>query len=449
MGDARTFMLTLLAFLFAIGLLVTVHEYGHYRVARALGVRVLRFSIGFGPALLRWSRGGTEFVVAALPLGGFVRMVDEREGPVPAADLPRAFNRQSPLRRAAIVGAGPAANLLLAALLFTVLALAGQREPLPLLAQPAPGSAAARAGVQAGDLVLALGGAHGARAVQSWGDLAAALDDATPGALELQLRRGDASRVALVLNPGRAAATPVALGLRLLAAPVRITQVLPGQPAAQAGLLAGDVVVAVAGAPLRDPGDLLQAIQHSGGRALALHLRRGAGGLDVQVRPRWQDGEARQPAGWRIGALLGAEVPSLVVRRAPLAALRQGFGRTWALSGLTLRTLGATVVGRASLDNLSGPVTIADYAGRSAALGWQAYLGFLAVVSVSLGVLNLLPLPVLDGGHLLYYAVEVVTRRSVPLHVQERLQQGGLALILLVMALALYNDFARLIGPFH
>jgi regulator of sigma E protease len=446
-GGAR--MLTLAAFVLAIGVLITVHEYGHYRVARAVGVKVLRFSIGFGRPLLRWRRGETEFVLAALPLGGYVRMVDEREAPVAAADRPHAFNRQSLPRRAAVVAAGPLANLLLAALLFALVAAVGEREPLPILAAPTPGSVAAMGGVRGGDVVLAVDG----HAVSNWPDAQLRLLEAIgDGPARLAVRRADGTQLQLQLPLAGVRARADALaaaGVQLQGPPARIDAVQPDSAAQAAGLSPGDVVLAVGNDAVGDAAALLRMIQHSGGAELSLRVRRGSTELNVALRPRAVAPKPGAAPVWRIGALLGGAVPTTLVRHAPLAALGEGFTRTWELSALTVRTLGRMVLGHASLDMLSGPLTIADYAGRSAELGWLAYLSFLAVVSVSLGVLNLLPIPVLDGGHLLYYAWEAVTRRALPQRVQDVLQQGGVALIAVLMAIALYNDLARLLGPIH
>lgn len=447
--------LTLLAFVFALGVLITIHEYGHYRMAVAAGVRVLRFSIGFGKPLLRWTRGPdrTEFVLAALPLGGYVRMLDEREAPVPENQLQRAFNRQRLGWRAAIVAAGPAANLLLAVVLFAVVAFVGQSEPQAILAAPPAQSVAAKAGVRGGDYVIALERGGSREPVRSWSELRWALLDAALNGerVDLVVRNGgDGASRAITLNfagqsghadsPGYLAH----LGLQLQGPAPQLQKILPDGPAAAAGLLAGDRIVAVNGRPVSDARGLLDDIQASDGKALRIEVRRGDALVTRTLQPvsEMVDGK---PV-WRIQAMLGGQVPMTEVRRGPVEAFQYGAQRTWDLSVLTLKTLGRMVIGEASLRNLSGPVTIADYAGRSAALGWLAYLSFLAVISVSLGVLNLLPLPVLDGGHLLYYAFEGLTRRAVSQRWQERLQQGGLAVIALMMMVALYNDLARLLG---
>ncbi len=452
-------MLTLVAFLFAIGVLVTVHEYGHYRAAVLAGVKVLRFSIGFGAPLFHWRRGETEFVVAMIPLGGYVRMLDEREGRVAPSDHDRAFNRKTVGWRALIVVAGPMANLVLATVLFAAVAVIGIREPIAILGAPAAGTVAARAGVRAGDRVLTFRRDGRTTPVVAWDALVPLLRNAVQARVPVWLdvaRPGEATRaLRLDFAAAVAPATPggdanhaslSATGVRLQGPPARVTDVVPSGAAARAGLRAGDLVLAVDGDPVPDITDLLQAIQASDGAPMRFTALRGTSRMDVVLRATPAD--ATTPR-WHIGAMLGGEVPSVLVRSNPVAALGQGVSRTWTLAGLTLRTLGRMVIGQAPLSQLGGPVSIADYAGRSAALGWASYLGFLAILSVSLGVLNLLPLPVLDGGHLLYYAVEALTRRSVPQRVQERLQQGGLVVIALMMVVALFNDFARLLGPFH
>ncbi len=451
-------LITLLAFAFALGVLITIHEFGHYRVAVACGVKVLRFSIGFGRPLLRWTRGAdkTEFTLAWIPLGGYVKMLDEREGEVAEAELPRAFNRQSLSKRAAIVAAGPAANLLLATLLFAVVAFAGVREPVAILGAPPVHSAAAAAGVQGGERVLAVVHDGSQEAVQSWTGLRWTLLNAAMNGdrLALVVERktdGPTQQIALDFSSSMRAAESAGFlttyGLHLQSPPAEIREVVASGPAQRSGLLAGDRIIAVNGKPIATADALMRAIQTSGGKPMQLEVRRD--GRTFQTQLQAKPVQVNGQAVWRIEAMLGGEIPTVKIERNPLQALQDGVQRTWDLSALTLKTLGRMVIGQASLQNLSGPVTIADYAGKSAELGWMAYLSFLAVVSVSLGVLNLLPLPILDGGHLLYYAYEGLTRRSVSQRWQERLQQGGLAVIAMMMAIALYNDLVRLLGQMH
>ena len=451
-------LITLLAFAFALGVLITIHEYGHYRVAVACGVKVLRFSIGFGKPLLRWTRGAdkTEFTLASIPLGGYVKMLDEREGEVAASELPRAFNRQRLSKRAAIVAAGPAANLVLAVVLFAVVALVGVREPVAILGAPPAQSAAAVAGVQGGERVVAVAQDGAQEPVQSWTGLRWTLLNAAMNgdriALVVESPAGGPQRdIPLDFSNSMRAAENAGFlshyGLHLQSPPAEIQEVVAGGPAQLSGLRAGDRITAVDGKPIATADALMSAIQKSDGEALSLQVRREGQTFQARLQPKSVEVEGKPV--WRIEAMLGGAVPMVKIERNPLQALQDGVQRTWDLSVLTLKTLGRMVIGQASLQNLSGPVTIADYAGKSAELGWVAYVSFLAVVSVSLGVLNLLPLPVLDGGHLLYYAYEGLTRRSVSQRWQERLQQGGLAVIAMMMAIALYNDLARLLGQMH
>ena len=451
-------LITLLAFAFALGLLITIHEYGHYRVAVACGVKVLRFSIGFGKPLLRWTRGAdrTEFTLSSIPLGGYVKMLDEREGEVAERDLPRAFNRQSLSKRAAIVAAGPAANLLLAVVLFAVVALVGVQEPVAILGVPPAQSTAAMAGVQGGERVVAIVQDGQQEAVQSWTGLRwsllnAAMNGERIGLVVERTSDGPQREIALDFSSSMRAAENAGFlanyGLHLQSPPAEIREVVAGGPAQRSGLRAGDLITAVDGQPVATADGLMAAIQGSAGKALQLEVRRDGRLFQTRLQPKAVAVGGKSV--WRIEAMLGGEVPMVKIERNPLQALQDGVQRTWELSVLTLKTLGRMVIGQASLQNLSGPVTIADYAGKSAELGWVAYLSFLAVVSVSLGVLNLLPLPVLDGGHLLYYAYEGLTRRSVSQRWQERLQQGGLVVIAMMMAIALYNDLARLLGQMH
>ena len=383
-------------------------------------------------------------------------MVDEREGEVAERDLPRAFNRQSLAKRAAIVAAGPAANLLLAVVLFAVVALVGVREPVAVLGAPPAQSAAAIAGVRGGERVVATVQGGQQEAVQSWTGLRwtllnAAMNGERIGLVVEPASGGPRHDISLDFSSSMQAAESAGFlrtyGLHLQSPPAEIREVVSGGPAQRSGLQAGDRVLAVDGRTITTADALMQAIQASGGKTLVLEVRRDGSVFQTRLQPKAVVVDGKSV--WRIEAMLGGEVPMVKIERNPLQAMQDGVQRTWDLSVLTLKTLGRMVIGQASLQNLSGPVTIADYAGKSAELGWVAYLSFLAVVSVSLGVLNLLPLPVLDGGHLLYYAYEGLTRRSVSQRWQERLQQGGLVVIAMMMAIALYNDLARLLGQMH
>ena len=451
---------TVLAFLLTLAVLIVVHEYGHYRVAVACGVKVLRFSVGFGRVIWRHQKSPdhTEFVLSALPLGGYVRMLDEREGPVPVAELGQAFNRKPLRQRAAIVAAGPIANLLLAMLLYASSHWIGVDEPKAVLGAPVAASLAERAGMRSGDWVRAWQNDDGQwEDVRSLNDLRWQLTQHLMRSEPLQLQVSDAAgqgarQVRLGLDELGAQELDAALIKRIgLGAPFSepvLGEVKAGGPAAAAGLRLDDLVLRVDGQPISDAQVLREriraAVRDGQAQPMLWQVQRGGQQVELSLTPRVvRDGE--RVIG-RVDAFIGAPPVTVKVQLGPIDGLRQGAVRTWEVSALTLRMMGRMVIGEASLRNLSGPLTIADVAGQSAQQGLAYYLGFLALVSVSLGVLNLLPLPMLDGGHLMYYIFEGLTGRPVSDQWLARLQRGGIAVLLLMMSVALFNDVARLLG---
>jgi len=445
------------SFIVALVILITVHEYGHFWVARRLEVKVLRFSIGFGKPLLRYvgPRDDTEYVLATIPLGGYVKMLDEQEGPVPEAEQHLALNRQRLWKRFAIVAAGPAFNFLFAILAYWAIFVTGDVGTRAIIGEVVPGSIAAEARFTPGDELLAVAD----RPTPTWEAAVFALMAEVLNGEDLVVRvrderglelirvlDGDAlaglpDDPALLSNLGLSPARPVL--------PPRIGELTPGDPAMHAGLRPGDLVRSVNGASIAHWRDLVEAVRAHPGRPLRLGVERGSEQHEFLVVPHTVRMDDREIG--RIGA--AAQVPPELfeeywteVRLGPLAAMGAAVGKTVDMSLLMLRVIGRMLVGKASVENLGGPISIAETAGKTASYGLGYFVKFLAVVSISLGVLNLLPIPILDGGHLLYFTIEAI--KGSPLSEQAQLQgqQIGVVLLAALMILAFYVDISRLLG---
>lgn len=444
---------TILWFLVAIGILVVVHEFGHYLAARLAGVKVLRFSVGFGKPLLsrRFGRDQTEWTLAALPFGGYVKMLDEREGPVADAERHRAFNRATVWRRIGIVAAGPAANFLLAIVFYWVLLMQGLPALKPIIGEPPAGSPAAQAGLVAGDEIIRVNGVD----TPTFTDLRLTLLRASVAGelLRFELRDGRHAQIAPPAleteNLEQDTLRPLGI-LRFdpVMEPV-IGKLVADGVAARAGLREGDRLLAVNGNPLASWQDWVKQVRAQPGRPLAVAILRDGQPQTLRLTP-----DSVDEAGIRVGKIgAGPRIDETAlaplmteVRYGPVEALWRGTVKTWDMTVFTLEMMGRMVLGQVSWKNLSGPLTIADYAGQSATLGWVGFVSFLALVSVSLGVLNLLPIPLLDGGHLMYYVAEVLTGRPVSERTMEVGARIGMMLLLLLMSFALFNDLQRLIS---
>lgn len=450
-----TILSYLLAFLVAIGVLVAVHEYGHFWMARRLGIRVIRYSIGFGrPLWRRLDSKGTEFALSAIPLGGYVKLLDEREGPVASADLSMAYNRKPVWQRILVLLAGPFANFLFAVVAYWVVFVAGVPALKPVLGEVTPDSVAARSGLVAGDEIVAVSqhATAGREAV-----MLAILDRLMAGGtIDLEVRsQGGAKHVVPLRIEGSTlpltepGALLPGLGFEFWypAVPARVGKILEGSPAERGGLEPDDLVVAVGGTPVADFAALVRLVQPAAGRTLDFTVERAGGRVVVPVEV-----EAQREGGRLIGRIgvqpaAPAPVPEDMRTReryGPLAAVGKAVGKTWDMSALTVRLLWNVVTGDVSAKNLSGPINIAEYAGFSARQGILAFLSFLSIVSVSLFVLNLLPIPILDGGQILYQLAELAKGRPLSERTQAVGQQIGIALLLVLMSFAFYNDLSRL-----
>jgi regulator of sigma E protease len=424
-------------------------------VARWCDVKVLRFSVGMGRVIWskRFGRDQTEWALSVLPLGGYVKMLDVRDhdGEIAAEDMPREFTSQPVGKRIAIVIAGPLANFLLAIAILAGVYVHGMPEPVARVAV-AESSSAQRAGLQQGDLITEVNG----ESVRSWAEFRWQLIQAVmrEQSVRLTVQRPNNERgnwLSEVVLPAQALPEQDIdselfdrLGLSLARPPALLGEIVPGGPAAEAGLQAGDQIQTVDKQAVADAVAFIGALQAAPGRALSIEgLRRGER-FSAVVTPRAErDGERMVG---RIQAQVDMSAAMVVVQSGPVEAVSRAVRKTWDTSALTVRMLGKMLIGEASLKNITGPITIADYAGQTARIGWISFLSFIAFVSISLGVMNLLPIPVLDGGHLLYYAVELFSGRPVPERVAEVVQRAGLGVLMALMAVAVFNDINRLIG---
>ena len=444
-----------LAVIVVLGLLVTFHEFGHFWVARRCGVKVLRFSVGFGkPLWSRVDRHGTEFAVAAIPLGGYVKMLDEREGPVDPDEAHLAFNRKGVWSRIAIVAAGPLANFLLAIVAYWLLFVIGITTVAPVVGDVAPDSPAASGGLSNGQEIVAVQG----EPVRSWDDinlkLVAAIGET--GDIRMTTRPEDATAEREHRLPvedwlvGQDPPRPLAtLGLTPWrpALPAVLGQVLDGEAAASAGLQAGDRILEVDGTPIDDWMAFVDRVRASPGEPLAVEIERGGERQTLTLTPGASAAEGGQAIGYIGAGVASAEWPAKYQREihyGPLEAVGQSLNKTAEMSVLTLDAMRKMLVGLISPSNLSGPITIARIAGDTARTGVESFIGFLAYLSISLGILNLLPIPVLDGGHLVYYLIEAVRGRPVSEQVQAVGFKIGLALVGSMMMMAMYFDLMRL-----
>ncbi|MBK9392541.1 MAG: RIP metalloprotease RseP [Uliginosibacterium sp.] len=448
-------MSQVLSFLVVILVLTAVHEYGHYLVARLCGVKVLRFSLGFGRVIKakRFGPDQTEWALSAIPLGGYVKMLDEREGDVPASERHRSFNAQPLYKRSLIVLAGPAANLLLAVAIYGGSAWMGTRDLPAVIGHVTAGSAMDQAGVQAGDRVLEVDG----RAVAGWSDFKWAMIDQMVGGgvVALKLDRGgvpiDSLQVeTAAIELSEKAPDPVQqLGAAspLPKLPAVVERVLPGGPAQRGGMVAGDRVVSIDGEPIEDWGQLVRKVSASAGRAMLFGVVRDGSSQPVELRITPEAAPDRPGVG-RISVEVRPDRElflrsTIIVRYDVLDSVVQGVRQTWSTAAFSLKVIWRILTGHISVRNVSGPLTIADYAGQSAQAGVEFFVRFLALISVSVGVLNLLPIPILDGGHLLYHAAEFIRGKPVSARVEEYGQRVGIAILAGLMALAFFNDFNR------
>lgn len=458
--DILSFVYSVIAFIAAIGILVTIHEFGHYWIARRCGVKVLRFSVGFGKPLWIKKAGEdqTEYALASIPLGGYVKMLDEREGEVAENELPRAFNRQSVSKRFAIVLAGPAFNFLFAIVAYSLMYMNGVSGVKPYIGEVPETGAAYAAGIHKEDLILSINGIQTA----SWEKARLTLlQEAVDKSLlkimvqgtDFQIRDISIDTASMSVLQDEQTDILQQIGLSMWRPDIapKIDEVIAGGAAEAAGMKAGDDIVSLDGQQIRNVRQWVDMIRGNPQRTLILVVLRDAKRVELQLMPRLkqEDGESFGYIGVKNIVELPEELRqklSVVEKYGVLGAGLEAIDKTWQMSFLTLKVLGKLIIGEASLKNLSGPITIAKYAGISARIGLEQFFSFLAIISISLGVLNLLPVPMLDGGHLLYYIIEIIKGSPVSEAVEATGQRIGLVILMMLMSIAIYNDILRLVN---
>lgn len=444
---------TLPAFIFTIALLVAIHEFGHFWVARKLGVKVLRFSIGFGKPLFKFTgkQDGTEYVVAAIPLGGYVKMLDEREGDVPEDERHRAFNRQSVWSRFAIVLAGPFINFVFAVFAFWMMFVIGVQGVKPIMGHLDEDSIAWQSGLREGDKIVNVDGYQTPTLSAVYEQLLSAFLNRS----EVRLQLADQRKITLKLNTIPKDIEPsqlqkiIGLSIQLPRENVIISEVTADSPAQKAGIKPGDQIVAINGLSINHWRELVRAVIDKPGKNISIEIERQGKRsiLPVTIGSAEYNGETIGRIGVRPEAVTPLPESMYAMHQyGVFEAIPRGIEKTWDLSVLTLKMLGKIVLGEASIKNISGPITIAEVAGQSAQMGFESFLRFLAIVSLSLGVINLLPIPMLDGGHLLYYLIEMVKGSPVSEAFQEAGLKIGIAILIMLMSVALFNDFNRLLN---
>jgi len=450
------FLISTVAFIVALALLIAIHEFAHFWVARRLGVKVLKFSVGFGKPLLHWrDKQGTEYQIASVPLGGYVKMLDEREGDVAPEELAYAFNRQKVSVRAAVVAAGPFANLALAVILYWVILMAGVVGARPIVGEVIAASPADLAGLQVGDEIVAIDDVL----TSTWEQVSLRLVESvlSGGDVDVAVKNenGQSRRMILKLSGNASLDEPeqllstIGIVAMMPQLPAVIDSVQPGEAADQAGLQSSDHILSVDGKAVANWVEWASVVSKNPGARLEVRLQRHGEEQTLFVTPgeRQVDGKTTGYVG--ASAAFTQQLRDRFFteyRYGPIAAIPVAFAKTWQMSAMTLRMLGKMLIGEVGLKNISGPINIAQYAGQSAVMGIIPFLGFLAVVSISLGVLNLLPIPVLDGGHLFFYLIEVIKGNPLSEYAQSIGQQLGMGVLFLLMGLAFYNDLSRVFG---